>query len=534
MNEIATTETEPAERMCVTSIKVRNAKGCELVELDMDGHPMTIIGGGNASGKSSFIHGFCWALGGKGLIPPDPIKHGEQKTEIEVKLDGATNMLPWPCVVRRTITRRRDGTLKHELEIVPEDGSKAPSPQTLIDDLLGKDRFGFDALKFGKEKPVIQAQMLSKLLGLDFTKLNYDRQVIYERRAIVKKAVQDIGGELSRTPVHDDAPEERISVAGLVAELSSITDDNTKTEQLARDRRAQIDGIRQQQTTLEEFQRRGQKSSQKADHALDRAENYARQIVEKGKNDARQIVEKARNDAREAVEDAEIAARQIVEKGKNECELTARRGDEDVARVVTKKKQMERVLSEMPAEIPAVIDPLPVESKLMNVESLNQKYDDMQKRADIAKQKEGQESLVAELTDQIKDLDDEKERQTQEVEWPIEGLGFGNLGLIYKGTLLHELATSEQERVGVAIALRINPKFPFVIIRDGSLLEHARVATVAKMVHELGGQCLMERVSLGDECHVILKEGRAATAEEIADMREQAAANPIEEPTDEK
>jgi len=187
----------------------------------------------------------------------------------------------------------------------------------------------------------------------------------------------------------------------------------------------------------------------------------------------------------------------------------------------------------MPAEIPATIDPSTVELKLMNVEGLNQKFDDMQKRNDIAKQKENQESLVRQLTDEIKDLDDEKERQTQDVEWPIEGLGFGALGLVYKGTLLHELATSEQERVGVAIALRINPKLPFVIIRDGSLLEHARVATVARMVHELGGQCLMERVGLGDECHVILKDGRAATPAEIAEMRAREAADPIKEPTDE-
>lgn len=504
--------TEPVERMSVISIKVRNAKGCELVELDMHGQPLTIIGGGNASGKSSFIDGYCWALGGKGMIPPEPIKHGEQRTEIEVRLDGATNMLPWPCVVRRMITRRRDGTLKHELEIVPEDGSKAPSPQTLIDDLLGKDRFGFDALKFGREKPVVQAQMLSKILGLDFTKLNADRQAIYERRALVKKAVQDIGGELSRTPVHDDAPEERISVAGLVAELSSINDDNAGTQQLARDRRSQIDGIRRQQKAIEEVHRRGQETVQDADKALDKARNYARQVLEKAKNDGDQALQSA----------------------KNECESAARRRDEDMARVVAEKVEMERVLSDMPAEIPALIDPSPVQSKLMNVEALNQKFDDMQNRRDIVKQKESQISLVEQLTDEIKDLDDDKERQAQGVPWPIEGLGFGSLGLVYKGTLLHELATSEQERVGVAIALRINPKLPFVIIRDGSLLEHARVATVARMVHELGGQCLMERVSLGDECHVILKEGRAATREEIAEMRERAAADPIEEPTDEK
>ena len=490
MNELATTETEPVERMCVTSIKVQNAKGCELVELDMHGHPLTIIGGGNEAGKSSFIDAFCWALGGKSLIPPEPIKHGEQRTVVEVKLDGATNMLPWPCTVRRTITRRRDLTLKHELEIVPdEDGSKAPSPQTLIDDLLGKDRFGFDALKFGKEKPAVQAQMLSKILGLDFTQLNGDRKEIYDRRALVKKAVQDIGGELSRTPVHDDAPQERISVAALAAELSSITNANLETAQLARDRRTQIDIIRQQQKVIEEFRRRGQEDV----------------------NDALAEIRKA----------------------SNEHALAVRRGDEDVAHAVADKVEMEHALSEMPAEIPLVIDPSVVSDKLMNVESLNQKWDDMQKREEIAKQKEKQELLVEELTDDIKDLDDEKERQTQAVDWPIEGLAFGNLGLIYKGTYLHNLATSQQERVGVAIALRINPKLPFVIIRDGSLLEPSRVAAVARMVHELGGQCLMERVSLGDECHVILKEGRAATRQEIIEMRERAAANPIEESTDE-
>ena len=124
-----------SERMNVVRIEVSNFKGVEYAVLPLEEHT-TVIGGKNHQGKTSAIDALLVAIAGKRAFPVDPIRDGEMQAEIIVTLDGATELLPWPCTVTRTITRTDDGRgYTTEVKIVADDGQPSGSPQTLLSSL---------------------------------------------------------------------------------------------------------------------------------------------------------------------------------------------------------------------------------------------------------------------------------------------------------------------------------------------------------------------------------------------------------------
>lgn len=216
--------------MKLISMRVENIKGCELAACDFGGRPVTVIGGNNAHGKSSYLDGLCMALGGKKLFPRDPIKAGEEEASIRIKLQPEGDqdaILPWPCTVTRTLVRSRDGSsYTTMLEIESDDHMMAPSPQTLLDQFVDKGLL-FDPLNFAQEKPAVQAQILRDLVGLDFSKLDAKREKLYNQRTIINREIRDIQGRIRKRPDLDMLPAEPIDVGELSREIQAANAHNS-------------------------------------------------------------------------------------------------------------------------------------------------------------------------------------------------------------------------------------------------------------------------------------------------------------------
>lgn len=199
----------------------------ELVELmfDPDDH-FVVISGDNAAGKSTILDAFRWVLKGEGLTVP--LRKGAEKGEGKITLrDGQT------YIVRRTITKSGGGGLT----ITCEDGSKMPSPQKWLDSLVGD--LAFDPLEFATMKADKQAEVIKKLGNLDFSELDREVKVRYERRTELNRELKQAQAVLAGlTRPAEDCPTEEKAVADVVAKrdamLDRVEESNQATETLSK------------------------------------------------------------------------------------------------------------------------------------------------------------------------------------------------------------------------------------------------------------------------------------------------------------
>jgi predicted nucleic acid-binding Zn-ribbon protein len=147
-----------------------------------------------------------------------PIRDGEEKASVELDLGDLT--------VRRRWTA--SGTT---LEVAAADGARYPSPQTLLDGLIG--RLTFDPLAFAEQDARHQRQMLLEVLELPFDpdKVAAKRQTAYDDRTVVNRDVKRLEAQVAGMPaVPDDTPDDEVSAAELVDELQQAKDAARKAE----------------------------------------------------------------------------------------------------------------------------------------------------------------------------------------------------------------------------------------------------------------------------------------------------------------
>lgn len=102
----------------------------------------------------------------------------------------------------------------------------------------------------------------------------------------------------------------------------------------------------------------------------------------------------------------------------------------------------------------------------------------------------------------------------QSAKMPIAGLDLGDGGVLFNGLPFEQASSAEQLRISVAMGLALNPSLKVLLIRDGSLLDDANLATIAQMAHVADAQVWIERVGEGEEVSVVIEEGRVKGAEE--------------------
>jgi len=100
------------------------------------------------------------------------------------------------------------------------------------------------------------------------------------------------------------------------------------------------------------------------------------------------------------------------------------------------------------------------------------------------------------LDDQIKAIDDEKERKLREAKFPLPGLGVSADGLPTLNDIpLSQASSSEQLRIGAAIALSGDRPLRLLLIREGSMLDEGGLADLDSICQEFNAQALVERVA---------------------------------------
>jgi len=170
---------------------------------------------------------------------------------------------------------------------------------------------------------------------------------------------------------------------------------------------------------------------------------------------------------------------------------------------------------EIVEKLPQDVDLAPLNEALSEVENVNRRVRQNAKRAELLKQAAGLSSQSDFLTEQINKIDEKKEELLAAAKFPVDGLSFGTDGVLLNGLPLEQACTADRIRLSVAMGFALNPKLKVILVREGSLLfnDETGLHLIADMAREAGAQVWVERVSLGEECSVIIEDGNVKAME---------------------
>lgn len=151
-----------------------------------------------------------------------------------------------------------------------------------------------------------------------------------------------------------------------------------------------------------------------------------------------------------------------------------------------------------------------IERDIAEIEKIN-----LEIRANLNKFKAEEEaaecrSQYDELTAKIDEIRTKRRALLDNADLPLDGLGVENGELTYKGYKWDNMSGSEQLKVATAIVRRLNPDCGFVLLDKLEQMDVDTLSEFGEWLESEGLQAIATRVSLGDECSVIIEDGQVA------------------------
>jgi hypothetical protein len=196
----------------VLGLVVENVKKIKAVTITPDPNSSAVlIAGNNEDGKSSILDSISYAIGGKKLIPKNPIRDGEDKARIQVDLDE--------FIVTRLFKRTLSG-YDSTLKVIAKDGASISNGQQVMDRLIGK--LTFDPLEFATADLKVQREMLRSLITLpiDLAQWQVKYDDLFQKRYDAGRDLKTAQGALDSAKHHDDAPAQLVDVSRATRDLT--------------------------------------------------------------------------------------------------------------------------------------------------------------------------------------------------------------------------------------------------------------------------------------------------------------------------
>lgn len=422
--------------MKIISLEASNILRLEAIQIQCDGKNVT-LSGANTTGKTSVLKCISMALGGKDEIPDEPIHRGAKKGKIDLDLGEFK--------IRRTFTEGGGGTLT----VSAKDGEKYPSPQSVLDGLVGQ--LTFDPLAFTRLDDKKQSEVLRNLVGLDFSEIDREAKEVFERRTVLNREINQKESAVQTLPHYADVPAEEVSVEDIVKRLRVAEEHNRKSDVL-------MVQSNQAETSHKGF--------------VQHRDSVQKRIVQLQKE-----LDEARNDLAQAEENVAAA--------------------DDAAQRASDAFDAFR--------------PMPVDDflgQIANVQETNRKVRANSMREANAVQARALVKQADGLTDALDKLASEKKELLESAKMPVPGLSFTDAGILYKGLPFNQASAAEQLRVSAAMGMALNPKLRVLMIRDASLLDEISLQILNDLATQEDFQLWMEVVSAGKEVSVVIEEGK--------------------------
>lgn len=437
--------------MKIVELRAENIKRLTAVSIRPDGNLVEITGK-NGHGKTSVLDSMWWALEGQKNIQTTPIRRGA--TEARVRLDLGE------LIVTRTFRAREGGDYTTSITVEKADGARFPSPQKMLDDLLGE--LAFDPLAFTRMKPTDQLETLKRFVpGVDFAAIKSANEADYQKRTSANKRAKELRAQAAGVSISTDPIPDKIDESALISELDDAGKKNTDLEQ-RKARREQL-----------------------------------------------------RNDIAKWREESDANMRRIKVLEQQIAELLSGAKQTDAAA----DRAGERLRAAEPLSEP--IDTTDIRRRIAAARDTNKKIEAetaaRQTRESLTKQAEEHERQSATLTAAMQDREKKKEAAISAHSMPIEGLSFGDGHVLMAGVPFDQASDAEQLRASIAIAAAMNPKLRVIRVRDGSLLDEDAMKLLAEFADQHDMQIWVERVDGSGRIGFVIEDGHIKEMQQAAE-----------------
>lgn len=148
-----------------------------------------------------------------------------------------------------------------------------------------------------------------------------------------------------------------------------------------------------------------------------------------------------------------------------------------------------------------------LEENIAQIEEINRKV-----RANLDKDKaeEDAREYRRKYEQLTKDIDATRKAKTdllQNADLPLPGLCVEEGELVYQGQRWDNMSGSEQLKVSTAIVRKLNPRCGFVLLDKLEQLDMDTLNEFGQWLEAEGLQAIATRVSIGDECSIIIEDG---------------------------
>ena len=195
--------------MHIIELKAENIKRIKAVEIKPT-ETMVVLEGKNEQGKTSVLDCIAYALGGKKLIPDNPIRNGEDKASVELLIGDYK--------ISRTWTQK--GTY---LKMENKEGFKSANPQKMLDAIIGN--LSFDPMEFCNYSEKKRIDVLKDICKLNFDEINQDYKTAYDERTFKNRRLKELNVKISSYPTTETVKDLQ-SVDELRAEIKLAEKNN--------------------------------------------------------------------------------------------------------------------------------------------------------------------------------------------------------------------------------------------------------------------------------------------------------------------
>ena len=448
--------------MKIVALQAENVKKLTAIEIRPDGNLVQITGK-NGQGKTSILDSIWWALAGATHIQAQPIQKGATKARIRLDLGE--------IIVTRTFKATDEGYTTG-ISVENAEGVKYPSPQTMLDKLLGQ--LTFDPLAFTRLDVKEQFNTLAHFVPeIDFDAHQAAHQADYDLRTGINRKAVEAKAAAAKIEVPPDCQTEKVDTTALTAAIVAAGKSNTDRE-------------------LRKANREKALSTAKS--------NLERCQVSLKDADARWTAK---------INDQEAALK--LSRSQAEAELKSLSGN--IAPMQDELAKTEAKIATA-GPLAEVVDTAPLEAKIASASAVNKQVELWLTRQNWIKEAGDKAAEAQTVTDRIDARQKDLKAKISAAKFPVDGLTLEPGQVLLNGLPFNQAAESQQLRASVAVAMALNPKLRVIRIKDGSLLDADGMKLLSEMADKQDFQIWCERVANDGKVGFVIEDGELKSGPE--------------------
>jgi hypothetical protein len=487
----------------------RNIKFVRYIDITLN-DTLTLIGGDNEQGKSSFLDGFGFCMRGKLAIQMQPIRNGQQEGSVQCDFGDGKKV---SMSVLRTLKRLGDSEFTSEVDVeIP--GHVAPSR---IEEFLKSltSQYASDPMAFDELEDAQRLEALQKLVGgFDFKAHAEKRKKIFDRRTEFNRDKDREQSAADATMVRSQPPCELVDESALTRELQEAGQKNTDRANRAAHRQRGADRIAQLRASADTVPSRITAATDERREEFKRFEEQENQRIASLTEQVQLLVAQIEN-ARQGITTASARVADSIE-------ADIRKLNEEATQQRAEADAIEQKIKDA-GELPEETDTAAISDKLDQARTTNAQHAAWKqlrdRKAEHQKLANEHASESDALTKQLDALDAEKLKAIDEAKLPVSGLGFGDGYVTLQASdgsgpvPWRQASEALRMDTSFALAIALNPKLKIILIRNGSNVGKRIRQRIQERAAEKGYRVILEVVEEGEGTHVVIEDGQVKARE---------------------